>query len=200
MIHAVSSINAFWRQFAKDEAGTTSLEFVIVFPVFFGMFLMTYESGMISTRHVMLERGVETAVREVRIGIMPNPSRESLRERICKVASGIPDCMRQLEIELLQRDPMSWTAMPGDVRCVDRGNLDRDPGTIDPTGNNQLMFLVACVRIDPFITSPIYGLIGRAVVDSNSSESAGGSYALVSRGAFVVEPFRADAEEVEEGS
>ncbi|MCK0097646.1 pilus assembly protein [Yoonia sp. F2084L] len=199
MMRAVSSINAFWRQFVKDEAGTTSLEFVIVFPVFFGMFLMTYESGMISTRHVMLERGVETAVRDVRIGSMPNPTRESLRERICEVAGGIPDCLRQLEIELLQRDPTNWTAVPEGVRCVNRGDLDRDPGTIDPTGNNQLMFLLACVRIDPFITSPIYGLIGRAVVDGNSSTNAGGSYALVSRGAFVVEPFRANEEEEEDG-
>lgn len=196
MMSAFSSIKALCQQFAKDEAGTTSLEFVIVFPVFFGMFLMTYESGMISARHVMLERGVDVAVRDVRIGTMPNPTRESLRTRICQIAGIIPDCMRQLEIELLQRDPMNWTAVPGSVRCVDRGDLERDPGTIDATGNNQLMILRACVRIDPFL--PTSGL-GKAIVDNNSGSAAGGSYALVSMGAFVVEPYRADVEEEEEG-
>lgn len=182
------SLKSLAQRFSREEDGTTSLEFVIVFPVFFGMFLMTYESGMISARHVMLERGVDMAIREVRIGAMPNPTRDSLRERICDIAGIIPDCMNQLEIELLQRDPMNWVAVSPTVRCIDRGEVLQDPVTIDPLGNNQLMVLRACARIDPFL--PTSGL-GKAIVENNSGAASGGSYALVSMGAFVVEPFLA---------
>lgn len=182
-------MKSFLNRFLQDETGVTSLEFVIIFPVFFGMFLMTYESGMVSARHVMLERGVDIAVRQVRIGAMPNPTRASLRKSICEVALIIPQCERQLEIELLQRDPMNWVAVPNQIRCVDRGDIDRDPGTIDVTGNNMLMVLRACVRIDPFL--PTSGL-GKVIVDRNSGGAADGSYALVATAAFVVEPFRAD--------
>lgn len=184
-------MQAFLKRFLKDETGVTSLEFVIIFPVFFGMFLMTYESGMVSARHVMLERGVDMAIRDVRIGTMANPTRTSLRDRICDVALIIPDCQSQLEIELIQRDPMNWVPVSARVQCVNRGTVDRDPGLIDVTGNNMLMVLRACVRIDPFL--PTTGL-GKAIVQSNSTGAADGSYALVAIGAFVVEPFRANVD------
>ncbi|MEO1639926.1 MAG: TadE/TadG family type IV pilus assembly protein [Pseudomonadota bacterium] len=177
------------KRFVRDEAGTASLEFVLVFPVFFGFFLATVEAGMISVRHVMLERGVDIAVRDVRIGVMPEPDRDLLRARICDIAMIIPDCTTQLEIEMIQRDPNDWEAIPTTVRCVDRGNIDDDNSNVEGTPNNQLMFIRACVRIDPFM--PTTGL-GKTIVDNNQGGAAGGSYALVSRAAFVVEPFRAE--------
>lgn len=190
------TFRSLFQRFAKDDRGITSIEFVLVFPIFFGIFLMTFESGMISLRHVMLERGVDFAIRDVRIGTTPDPDRDILRQKICEVSRIIPDCERQLEIELLQRDPLAWTAVPTEVQCVDRGDLDRPPPTFDGTGNNMLMFMRACVRIDPFLTSPIYGLIGRAITDGGAGDSAaGGSYALVSTGAFVVEPFRVEEDD-----
>ncbi|WP_400086810.1 TadE/TadG family type IV pilus assembly protein [Yoonia sp. R78084] len=56
------------QRFLKDDGGTASIEIVLVFPVFFGFFLMTYESGVYSSRQVMLEHGVDVTVRNVRIG------------------------------------------------------------------------------------------------------------------------------------
>jgi len=176
-------------RFARDERGTASVEFVIIFPVFFTFFLASYEAGMISARHVMLERPVDFAVRDVRIGVMPDPDRQQLRERICDVALIIPNCEEQLELEMIQRDPMNWAPIPSTVRCVDRGDLENDNSDIEMTANNQLLFLRACVRIDPFL--PTTG-IGKAIVESNDSTAAAGSYALISTAAFVVEPFRAD--------
>jgi len=178
------------ESFVKDEKGTAALEFVLVFPVFFGFFLMTYEAGIISSRHVMLERGVDVAVREVRIGIIPDPTRDNLRSRICTVAGILPDCERQLEIELVQRDPRAWVALDPEIQCVDRGDLDAVPvDMIDGTANNELMFMRACIRIDPFLPS---SALGKAIVAANDNARADGSYALVATGAFVVEPFRAD--------
>lgn len=185
---SMHSLRSLYRRFSRDESGTTSLEFVLVFPVFFGMFLMTYESGMISARHVMLERGVDITIREVRIGALA-PDRDRLRDRICEIALIIPDCASQLAIEMIQRNPMAWVAVNPRVQCVNRGDVDADPPDVDDIGNNELMILRACLRIDPFL--PTSG-IGKAIVQNNSGSAADGSHALVSMGAFVVEPFMAD--------
>lgn len=187
----LSDIGNFWTRFARAEEGTASLEFVIVFPVFFGFFLMTYESGMISARHVMLERGVDIAVRDVRIGSMAAPSRELLRTRICEVALIIPDCENQLQVEMIVRDPRAWVPVDPVVRCIDRGVATQPVIEFTNGGNNNLVFLKVCVRIDPLL--PTTGL-GKVIVDNNSGSAAGGSYALVSRAAFVVEPFTAEEE------
>jgi len=174
------------HRFGRDETGTSSIEFVIVFPMFFGFFLMTYESGMISANHVMLERGVDLTVREIRIGNMSDPNRELLRKSICDIALIIPDCETQLEIELIRTDPLNWIAFDPQVKCVNRGDMDIDNSVADPTANNQLMLIRACVRINPLL--PTTGL-GKTIVENNQDGAADGSYALISTSAFVVEPY-----------
>ncbi len=176
-------------RFLRDDKGTASVEFVLVFPVFFGFFLMTYESGVLSARHVMLERGVDVTVREVRIGIITNPTRDLLRQRICDVSLILQDCMNQLEIELIEKDPLAWTPVSTDVRCIDRGEVTQQVVTVDQSANNRLMFLRACIRVDPFLPS---SWLGAAIIENNNDSAAAGSIALVAMSAFVVEPFRSD--------
>lgn len=187
------SMQDFMRNFRKAEDGVVTLEFVIIFPIFFFFFLMTVENGLISLRHVMLERGVDVAVRDIRIGRngMVDPTRALLKERICQEAAIIPDCDEQLAIELLPNDLRNWDPNIGPILCRDRGEDPPSGDSIIPTGgNNALMFIRVCARIDPFM--PTTGL-GKTIVDSNTGTAAGGSYALVSTAAFVVEPFRAVA-------
>ncbi|PJI92463.1 hypothetical protein BC777_1314 [Yoonia maricola] len=182
------------HQFWNDQKGTSSIEIVLVFPIFFGFFLMTYESGILSARQVMLEHGVDVTVRQVRIGIIaeadPDDMRDELRTKICKNAGILPDCERQLELEMIQRDPtVDWVPLDDEIACVDRSDIDRDSDTtIDETANNELIFLRACIRIDPFLPS---SNLGKALVEGND-DVAGASYALFATSAFVVEPFRAE--------
>lgn len=182
----LSTVKSSLGRFLRAEDGTASLEFVIVFPIFFSFFLMTYESGMISARHVMLERGVDFAVRDVRIGSMAAPSRDLLRARICEVAMIIPDCETQLQVEMLRRDPRAWVAVDPQIRCIDRGAASQPVVEFTNGGNNHLMILRVCARIDPLL--PTTGL-GKVIVDNNTNGAAGGSYALVASAAFVVEPY-----------
>lgn len=176
---------AWFNRWRHDDRGVVTVEFALVFPVLFTLFLMAFEGGMISMRHFALERAVDLAVRDLRIGTVQNPTRAQLRGLICQNASLIPDCENQLELELLRRDLRNWAAVPAQVACVDRG----DPGTpvvsFVTGSNNDLMVLRACARFDPYL--PTSGL-GRAIVAANSDTAAGGSYALVSTSAFVVEP------------
>ena len=50
------------RRFLRREDGTASLEIVLVLPFFMMLFMSAYEGGMISMRHMMLERGLDLAV------------------------------------------------------------------------------------------------------------------------------------------
>lgn len=176
------------HRFRKNEDGVVTVEFVIIFPVFMTLFLMTFESGMVSLRHFALERAVDVAVRDVRIGAIPNPTRDILRTRICSFAGILPDCENQLQLEMIRRDLRNWVAVPTNVACIDRGAATQPVVEFTSGGNNELIFLRACVRLDPVMPTT---LLGRTIVEANSGTAAGGSYALVSTTAFVVEPFRA---------
>lgn len=179
-------IRNFVHSFARSESGSSSVEFVIIFPVFFTFFLMVVESGVISVRHVMLERGVDVAVRDIRIGKMSDPTHALLLKRICDIASVIPNCEEEVQIEMLRRNPRSWENIDRTVACIDRGALSQPVVEFTTGGNNELVYVRACARINPFF--PTTGL-GKAITRQNSGSAAGGSYALVSDGAFVVEPF-----------
>ena len=176
------------KRFRHDERGVVTVEFVVVFPIFLLFFLATYENGMISLKHVMLERGVDITVREVRIGQILDLKADVLRDRICDVASIIPDCSNQLRVEMITSNVRNWDYVDKGVQCIDRSAANQALVDFAALGNNQLMFLRVCARIDPEL--PTSGLLGRSIVaESAGNAAAGSSYALVSSAAFVVEPF-----------
>lgn len=187
MTNMMKNIRHWAAKFAKDESGASTIEFVIAFPVFMLFFLMIYESGMLSARHVMLERGVDIAVRDVRIGRITDPTPDRLRDRICEAAMLIPNCETELKLDMVTRNPRDWRAIPSDVICANRGNPGAPKVRYTNGGNNELVYLRVCARFDPIM--PTTGL-GKAIVDNNSGAAAGGSYALLASSAFVVEPFR----------
>ena len=171
------------RRFLRREDGTASLEIVLVLPFFMMLFMSAYEGGMISLRHMMLERGLDLAVRDVRIGRIVDPEHAVLKERICDYASIIPDCANQLQLEMVVMDVRNWTnELEGPIKCIDRA-LNVQPAVRFTYGdNNQLMVLQVCTLFDPVV--PTSGL-GKYI-----PKKSGGAYALVASSAFVMEPFR----------
>lgn len=170
------------RRFKRDESGSATIDFVLMLPGFMLIFTSAYESGVLSTRHVMLERGLDTTVREIRIGRIPNPTHDTIVERICDVASIIPDCIDNVRLEMVPRNPRNWSDPPAAVACVDRAE-EGDPVLNFNTGlNNELMVLRACALFDPMI--PTSGL-GKSI-----PKESGGAYALVATSAYVMEPFQ----------
>lgn len=184
----LTAMRSFFKRFRSSQEGVVTVEFVLIVPIFLMFFLMTYESGMASLRNVMLERGVDIAVRDVRIGRMANPTRETLRARICEEAKIIPDCTNQMELEMILRDPRNWVDVDPAARCIDRSVTVQPAVIFNNGGNNELLFLRACARFDPVLPSGSFALIGNAI-RANSTAAAAGSYALVATTAFVVEPF-----------
>lgn len=147
------------------------------------MFMMAYEGGRISLKHVMLERGVDMTVRDVRIGKMLKPTHPELKAAICKYAGIIPDGINQLQLEMVNMNVRSWsTALDGDIRCVDRALKVQPAVQFTNGGNNELMVLQVCSLFDTVV--PTSGL-GKAI-----PKESGGAYGLIAKAAFVMEPYQ----------
>lgn len=173
-----------FRKFRRQQDGNASIEFVFLFPVFMALFMLGFESGYYMVRNVLLERGVDIAVRDVRLGNGNVPDFEMLRANICNNAGLIPDCMNSLQIEMqsIPITPGSIASIQDDARCVDRNSEDDiQTGTIYDVGaENEMMMLRACVLSRPLF--PTTGIGVKLRVDGE------GYYAMVATTAFVNEP------------
>lgn len=170
----------FLRRFRQTEDASATLEFALLVPLMITFCLSTIELGILLTRQVMLDRGLDLAVREVRIGTMFPVTHDALKEAICAGAMIIPDCMTQLKLEMMQVDPRAWAGLGARADCVNREEEAQPPRQFTPGMQNELVVLRACSLFDPFFpTSGLGAQIPR--------ESAG-AYALVSTTSYVVEP------------
>ncbi len=55
----------YMKRLWRNEDGTSSVEFALMFPILMFIFLMAGEMGVIQLRQAMLERSMDIAVREV---------------------------------------------------------------------------------------------------------------------------------------
>lgn len=172
-------------RFARNEDGLGTAEFVILFPVFMTILLSGYEIGILMTRQTILERGVDLAVRDLRLGRMDGGlddtlDEEDVRRAICNYAGVLPDCLNALHIDLQKISTSTFTMPAATATCVNRGEEIRPVVLFEPGAPNELMVVRACIVIDPFF--PGTGLGAQLPKDST------GGYQLVSMSAFVNEP------------
>ncbi|MEL7106795.1 MAG: pilus assembly protein [Pseudomonadota bacterium] len=164
----------------RREDGTATIEFAILFMPFMLLLASSYEIGMANVRHVMLERGTDLAVRQIRLNTGAAPTKEQVRKMVCNGAGIIPDCLEVLEIELVTIDMDTWDMPPVKAECIER-DADIQPVTQYANGlQNEMMFMRFCAVIDPLF--PSFGL-GYGMPKDTS-----GGYRLVSMTAFVNEP------------
>lgn len=168
------------RRFARGEAGTATLEFAIIFPFFITLFLSAVELGMITFRHSMLERGLDLAVRDIRLGTGTAPQHDDIVEDICNYAGVIPNCTDTLRLEMVQVDLRDEVTLETEVDCVDTSEEVQPVRSFVNGQENELMILRACVKFDPVF--PTGGMGKQLVVDG------AGQAALVATAAFVQEP------------
>lgn len=170
------------RSFLAGSGGTASLEFVLLFPIFIFMLLASIEAAIFMVRTVMLDRGVDIAVRELRIGTEDPPSFQEFKSLICANTILIANCEDVVQVELRPVDMTTWAGLDGPALCRDVAS------TIDPFDqteytvgtNNQLMMVRVCALYDPFLPTTTFGLRLRPV--------DGEHYAIVITSAFVNEP------------
>ncbi len=161
------------------EDGSATVEFVILFPAFMAIFLMTVETGVLMTRGVMPDRALDISMRELRLGSLSPMTTDALKTSICENSVVIPNCENVLMLALAPISTETWAA-PTEVTCVDRSQDVQPVLDFTSGGQNQMMIVWACAVFDPFF--PTSGLAAQMKLDDT------GAYALVAMSAFVNEP------------
>jgi hypothetical protein len=167
-------------RFLQSAAGSATVEFVILVPLVLMMLLSSIDYGVVMLRQVFLDRAVDMAAREVRLGQMSGGF-NGFRDRICARTFLLGNCARTIAIEMRPISTATWAGLDEPARCVNRAEdiapmLEFNPGA----GRQELMLIRVCVAADPFIrlTGMVLGM----------QELPTGGYAVVSRTAWVNEP------------
>jgi len=171
--------------FRRREDGVSTVEFVILFPIFMTLLLSGYEIGVLMSRQTMLDRGVDLAVRDLRLGRMDGGEDDVLdesdvRRAVCNYAGVLKECLTALHIDLQPISTSSFEMPATSATCVDRSEELRPAVVFDPGVENELMFVRACFVVDPMF--PGTGLGAQLPKDAT------GGYQLVATSAFVNEP------------
>lgn len=176
----LGSIVRSLRAFRRSETGTATVEFAIIFPFYVILFMTTVELGMITFRHSMLERGLDLAVREVRLGTGTNPSHDDIKDLICSFSGVLPNCDNNLRLEMIPVDPRNYVAPQASADCVDHSEEPHPLREFTHGGSNEMMLLRAC-----FVFSPIFPTAGLGYA---LEKDGAGNAAMVAASAFVQEP------------
>ena len=180
-------LNEKLRHFANDDEAAASIEFVIIAPILFFMVFSIFEAGWLMTKQTMLSRGLNMAIRDLRLGKVggadSNEIHNNIKAKVCEKSMIFRNCDSLLHLEVREislSTGIPWTS----PTCVDRspeapiaplvvstGTHDDDPST---------MFVRACVIVDPLI--PGSGLGVHLTKDST------GGYSMVAFSAFRNEP------------
>lgn len=155
------------------------MEFVIAFPVVIWFIMSIFEVGFIATRIVLLEHGLDVASRDLRIGSDPAMDHDKLKQNICARSRVVVNCERDLVLELVELDVNA--AYPhNQPNCTDRTEEIEPTIEFNPGGRNRIMFVRACMIIDPIF--PGLGLTLGLRKDRT------GGYQAVVYSAFLNEP------------
>jgi len=169
------------RRFRTQEDGGSSAEFVVLFPLFMLVLSMAIEAGIYMARYVMLDRGVDIAVRELRLGTEDPPTFDEFKTLVCDNVLLIPNCKNLVQIELTRVATTDFAGLAGPARCRDVGSkIDPFDMTEYSVGtNNELMMVRVCGLYRPMLPTTYLGL---------GLQKVGERYAIVITTAFVNEP------------
>ena len=148
------------KGFREDERGYSSVEFVIVATTFLTGFFWIFETGLIMTKQMMLERAIDMTVRDLRLYSTPPTKLESetiyqwAKRATCENALVFKDCEENLHLEMDSFDPSAGYAK--NYKCVDRAQNDLNPlGVFTPNQRSEIMYMRACIRVDPMMPNGI---------------------------------------------
>jgi hypothetical protein len=177
----MTGLRARIREWIRCEDGTASVEFVLVVPPMFMVFIMAFESGVLMIRNIMLERGLDIVMQDLRMNRVPTPTVATVKKAICENALIFANCQANLVLNLEPVDMTTWN-FPGErIKCIDR-SATINPASIVSISDepHQVMLVRACLTADALF--PTTGLGLRLPKDGK------GGYWLTSVSAFVNEP------------
>ncbi len=175
------------RKLRRNEDGSASMEFVILFPLLAFILILTIELGLVLMRGALLERSLDMAVRELRLNTGVNMQHDEFRDLVCARAGSIDNCLEQVRIELVQVDPFGWSQeidpTPDCINSVTQsgGVTEVNPVREFKTGqSNELMYIRACLRFTP--------MLGGVGIGAFMEKDDQGRVKLFAASAYVQEP------------
>lgn len=167
------------RRFRKSEDGSMLVPFALWMPVFLMLIVSSIELGTVTIRHTVLERSLDMAVRDLRIGTGA-ATHDALKEDICERATILPGCLDALQLEMIPLNMASWTPPPTTADCVDVSEDFTPQRSFLHGGGGAAMMVRACYKFRP--VTPISSFNASVAKDDD------GYTGIVSTAAFVTEP------------
>ncbi|RPE72011.1 TadE-like protein [Pacificibacter maritimus] len=169
-----------FKTYAARDDGSSTIEFSIIFPLFMFILMGGYEVGYYTVSSATLDRGLDMAVRDVRLGRMQTVDIATLKSTVCDYSSYVRDCEENIHIALEPVNADDFVAPKSYAQCKDR-KAKVEPATVFKDGaENELMLVRACVLVDPIFPTTWLG--------AHLQRSEGSGYAMVSTAGFVNEP------------
>ncbi len=173
------------KAFADDSSGNATVEFVIIAPALFWLVFSVFEAGWLMTQQTMLHRGLNMAIRDLRLGKITFGTQQEMHDqikaRVCARARILRDCSDSIHLELQAID-LAEGVPNTSPSCVDRSEDAAAPTVnfMPGQGDQDIMFVRACVIVDPLL--PGMGLGAQLTTDAT------GGYMMVAFSAFANEP------------
>lgn len=167
------------RGFIDSCQGAAAVEFALIVPMLLALIFSTIETGWVMVQTIMLDRALDTTVRELRIGTLTNPTQTKVRQRVCDQALVLVDCMQTLALEMVVIN--AEADYPADSeRCIDRSTGIEPVLRFNPGARSQTVFVRACFAVAPM--TPLLG-VGLSLPKDGS-----GAYRIMAKSGFVNEP------------
>ncbi|MEL6465552.1 MAG: TadE/TadG family type IV pilus assembly protein [Pseudomonadota bacterium] len=174
------NLKSLMRRFRREEDGHMVVEFALAVPLMFTLFMTSVEMGIYQVRQGFLDRGLDMAVRNVRLNTGANYAHGDIKSMVCEYSGFLEDCNSVLKLEMMPVSARDFSGFPNAPECVDV-SMDVTPSTNFVHGaEHQLMMLRACYAFNPVF--PMTGL-GRSF-----EKDGAGRVHMVSMSGFVQEP------------
>ncbi|MBU9699215.1 pilus assembly protein [Rhodobacteraceae bacterium HSP-20] len=169
------------RRFLRRDDGTATVEFAILVPLLFTVFIAALESGLMMVRWVSIDRATDMVIRDLRLGLYANPTAETLRRDVCDRTFLIENCYINTAVDILRINRTTFDLPPPGTPCVTRDTSIIQPVTdIVPGQQNDLMLIRVCIAVDAMFPTSGYAL--------PIEFDAMGGYALAVSSVYVNEP------------
>ena len=169
------------RRARNNERGTHTVEFVVLFPLCLFFLITTLEISWMAMRAATFERGVDIAMREIRLNTFDPPDYEEVKTIICGNAPAIDGCLSNLRLELIRVDPRAWNGNLQAAACSDQSEEVDPPDPLTVGLENDIMVLRACARLAPLLPNS-FSIGGMLELGED------GRFPVFSINAFVQEP------------
>lgn len=170
------------RSFWKDETATATLELVIVFPLLILLFVAAFETALIVTRQVIMERSLDMSVRVLRLAQGVITDADTVRDTICSNTQLLPNCQELLTLDLQVVDRTTYDLPSNDQICAGRGNdiVIAPANVFDAGASDEFLLIRTCLIVDQILPFSAFGL-------NLASDDDGGLY-MIATTIFVNEP------------